>query len=500
MSILIRNARVLDPERSKGYVEPRNLFVRDSRLEFIRPPDPSNPPPDADTVIDGSGLLVVPGFVSAHSHSPENLLKATTEQLPLEPWLVHLFGSCGELSAREMHLAALLGCGEMLASGTTGVMDHLWFSPNLASDKLDAVMEAYERSGIRAAVAPLVEDEDHVVEEARRRGYSLHETPYGRRFDGAMSPDEQLSFLEDFFRRWHGKAEGRLQCGVGPAGFQWCSLDFLRRLARLARRRDGIFHIHAMETRLQALICRACFDPPVLTALAEDGLLDGRTSLAHGVWLQEGEIRILSETGASVVHNPASNLKLGSGRAPVPRLRRHGVNVAVGADGAASNDNQNMFESTKLVALLHTLDRVDPSGWLTARDAYEMATLGGGRVIGGPEGLGSLREGAPADLVLLDTDNPAFTPMNDAVKHLVYCETGSSVDTVIVDGSITVREGDVQTVAFDELLPEIRRIVRNRKRSWRTPEPPLDRSIEEMNAFRREFLDEHGGENLEVPK
>ncbi len=492
MSLLIRNATVLDPEEANGIREERWLHVEDGVIQGIGPEPRESNVPEADRILEADGDLVVPGLNSSHGHSPEIVMKGSTEHIPLEPWLLHLFESPGLLSAEDMELTTLLTAMEMIKTGTTGNMDHVWFSPHLSQEKIDAVMEAYKTIGIRACVVPLFEDTDMVLEEANRRGYEFNDIIYGNRLDDPEAPtlDEILAMLETSMDRWHGAEGGRLSFGAGPSGLQWCTEECLDRVSSLATDHDAPVHIHGKETELQSVICDLNFDRPILEILAERGVLNQRTSFAHGVWLTDSDLDILAETGSAVAHNPASNQKLGSGRAPVRSMLEKGVTVGLGVDGAASNDNQRMFESLKLAALMHNRPELSMDQWLSAREVLSMATEGGATILGHGGELGSLEEGNRADFSILNRNNVNFVPVNDVVKQLVYCETGSSVETVVIDGELVLEEGRLTKVDEEKLLERVERAFSDRASDWITMEEPLRSAVEQMSRFRAELLEE----------
>jgi len=288
----------------------------------------------------------------------------------------------------------------------------------------------------------------------------------------AVTAAEYLDVLAAFFEKWHGAEDGRLRCLAGPDGAQWCSLDLMRGAMDIARQHQSGFHMHVNETKLQALTCEKFFGKSTVAFLDDNDLLHENTSLAHCVWISDDDIERIARSGATVVHNSVCNLKLGSGFAPILDLHEHGAHVALAADGAASNDNQNMFDVMKVTGLMHTVRSSDHQRWLSAKTILEMATSGGARVLGLEEELGAIEPGRLADLTLLDLSTPAFTPLNDPAQHLVYCETGSSVRTVIVNGRVVVEDGRVLTVDEGAVLAEAREAWERRKAET----PPIDQA------------------------
>ena len=209
-------------------------------------------------------------------------------------------------------------------------------------------------------------------------------------------------------------------------------------------------HIHLAETKAQQVIGKKIYGTSLLRHLDSIGILAANVSLAHSIWIEPEDIELFAERGVTPVHNPASNLRLGSGLAPMKEFLAAGVHVALGTDGAASNDGQNMFDALRLAALIHNGAGTDFNQWVTAIQALGMAMRNGARALGLDAGI--LAAGKLADLVLLRRDTPAFTPLNDVMGQLVFCENGSSVDTVIVNGEVVVQGGRVTRVDESEVL------------------------------------------------
>ena len=483
MDVLIENVAVLSPER-EGMLEHQNVAIEGNRIAAIT----------ADALaagartqrIDGRHHLLIPGLISAHAHSPENLLKGRIEAVPLEFWLFDLFGSSFAFTEREIYLAAMVGAIEMLRTGTTAVVDHFWVNGAMSESALDAVMSAYRDVGIRAGVAPLVEDDHKINDMILRQNPDLEGGVYGS--SPPITARQYLDVLDAFFRKWHLASDGRLQCLAGPSGAQWCSTELMVGAMDIARRHSAGFHMHVEETKLQAMSCRQFFGKSTIARLAELGLSGERTSLAHCVSIDDHDVDLIAQAGATVVHNSVCNLKLGSGFAPVLGLVQRGAHVALACDGAASNDNQVMFDVMKVTGLMHTVRDPSHRCWLKARQIVHMATAGGARLFTAPSGLGVLQPGALADLTLLDMRTPAFTPLNDPFQHLVYAENGSSVRTVLVNGKVVLDQGVLQTVDEAQLLAEAREIWARRKQDIPPVGPAGKKFLEAQERFQQQIL------------
>lgn len=480
MTLLVRGCDAL--VRPGDLREHVDLVVEGNAIASLAPAGGATPA-DA-TVLEGTGLLALPGLVNAHTHSPENCLRGTAEGHALEVWLARMFGTAGPYDAEAHRVCALAGALEMLLTGTTAVLDHLWMTPPTTACA-DAVLEAYAEVGIRGAVAPLVYDCDATGELAERHGCDIS----GARLTELAPPPpahELVAQLDDLLARWHGAEHGRLQVLGGPCGPQWCTDELLGGLDEVAARHGAGVHIHVLESRLQVHSNRVRFGGVgAVQGLDRLGLLSPRWSLAHGVWLDEEEIALIAERGAVVVHNPAANGRLGSGRAPVPQLLEEGVVVALGADGSASSDNQVVWQQLKLAATIHN----DGDRWLGGAEALTMATTGGAAALGLAGRLGTLEPGMLADVVLLDRHDLGTAGVQVLEAGLALSETGRAVRHVLVDGQLVVRDRRptrVDAGAVLEALGEQRR-----RRAGARSEPPAATraAMEKLARLRAAVLD-----------
>lgn len=402
---------------------------------------------DVDEVIDARDFLVTPGMVNAHTHSPDNLLRGTAPNLPLELWSLSTAVGREGRTKREVRVSALLGAVEMLRTGTTTVLDHIRFSPDLDPDGLEAVASAYREIGIRAVIAPVVADRP-VVETLP---FDPDELPpatqdaYGRK--ALMPAAEQVAIVERFVRAWHGR-DGRISVAIGPSGPQRCSDDLLERAGELSRRCEIAFHSHVLETRAQQVMAQRLYGCSMIAHLDRLGVLSPRASLVHVIWADTADFDLIARSGAAVIHNPVSNAKLGSGVCRVPALLARGVTVGLGTDSVCCNDSNNLLETAKWAALLHSLHVRAPESWVGPERALVAATRGGARAIGLGDRVGSIAPGFAADLTFFRLHSPAFAPLNDAVRQLVQGENGSGVEMTMVGGRVVMRRG--RCVAIDE--------------------------------------------------
>ena len=459
MKTLFRKAQILAMGGPHGE-EPfeGDLLIEDDRIAAI----------GADlgeireaTVVDGRNRLIMPGLVNAHLHSSEQFFKGRYERMPLEVWLLYAYPLLmgPEISERLITLRSMLVAIESLKSGVTTICDDFFDPPTLSLERIGAVFSAYEAAGIRANVsnsiiniAPLdaLPFAREIVPPELQRALDA-----GERVTGAVYAD----YCRKVFSTFHGRA-GRLRYMISPSAPQRCTMDLLEACAALAKTYAVPFHTHVLETKTQAVTGSEIFGVSLIRYLNDHRLLNRNVAIAHSVWVSDEEMRLMGEAGCSVAHNAVSNLKLGSGVAPARRLMDAGVTIALGTDGASSNDTLRIFDVMRLAALLHSATGPDPSRWLTAADILRAATIGGAYSAMLEKETGSLEVGKRADLIMLRTDTLAFTPMNDVRKHLVYAENGSSLELVMVNGAVVVRDNKLTQVDEDEILREVREVTR----------------------------------------
>ena len=263
--------------------------------------------------------------------------------------------------------------------------------------------------------------------------------------------ESELRTGENLVKNWHGKAEGRILTMFGPHAPYTCSPECLMKVKELAKKYDVGIHTHLSETRDDVKRTTKKYGKRPVKHLDSIGFLGPEVLAAHCVWLTEKEIKLLRERGVKPVHNPVSNMKLGSGVAPVPEMLAAGIPVALGTDGAASNNSLDMFKEMKFAALLNKVHRLDPVA-VPAMSALEMATVNGAIALGRGNELGSIEVGKKADLVLVDLEKPHLTPLHNVISHLVYSAVGSDVETTIVDGRILMLERRVLILDEDKVL------------------------------------------------
>ena len=420
---MIRGAVIVPVEPPGVVIERGYVAVSEGRIVGVGRVE-SMPTYSAEEVIDARGMAALPGLINAHTHVPMTVLRGIAQDKPLKEWLQEIWEFEAKMGREEVLAGARLGVLEMMLSGTTTFAD-MYFHE-------DAVAQAVLEAGIRAVLSyGMIDMRDWVRDETKT--------------------EEELKGAERFFSEWHMAEEGRIRVSLGPHATYTCSAELLKRSAEAARSRGLILHTHLSETReeVEEVRRRIGLSPPEY--LEELGVLGSNVLAAHGVWLEEGEMDVLARRGASVVHCPASNLKLASGIAPVPEMLRRGVNVALGTDGPASNDTLDMFREMRLAAILHRGASLDPTA-LKAWDVLRMATINGAKALGLESEVGSLEVGKRADLILVDLRRPHLATSKDIVSSLVFSASGADVDTVIVDGRVVVRRGEPTTLDRQEVV------------------------------------------------
>lgn len=397
-------------------------------------------------VIDGRNKLLLPGFVNAHTHSSEMWQRGIIPPVPLELWLAELYDFT-PLEPEQIYLSALGTAVETLMSGGTSVVDHIVLIPGQEAETIAAAVRAYREVGIRAFVAPLIQDEPFAC------GLPINgSSPTGE--DQVLSTEATLDLIRDAVKQFHNPNDG-ISILVAPTGTHLCSDALFEGCIELSEQYQLRRHAHLLETKVQQLRAQEKYGYSAVTHLKYLGYLGPSTSLAHCVWLDEADITILAETGSTVVHNPLSNLRLGSGLAPILKYRQAGVNVTFGCDGSASNDSQDLLEAIKIGSILHNVTDFDYRHWISPRTAVEMASLGGAIGLNLADQLGSLTVGKKADLVLYDLTHLSLLPRTDPIGLLVLGRPTQVVHYAWVDGKAVIAEGAVTTVNVADLKQEL---------------------------------------------
>ena len=412
-SLKITSATILTMNDALDVIE-GDVSMVDGRIAAIGAVDPAL---RHDRVIDVGGAYVLPGFIQTHVHLCQTLFRGLADDLPLLTWLrQRVWPLEAAHDAASLAAAARLAAAELLLGGTTTAL-----TMETVHDT-DAVFEALAPTGLRAVVGKCLMD---AADGAPAR---LHE-PAGRGLDEAAA----------LARRWQDAASGRLSAAVAPRFAVSCTRELLEGAAGLSADTGLLVHTHASEQQEEVAVVRARTGMGNIEYLDEVGLATSRLCLAHCVWIDEADMIRLAGHDVKVLHCPGSNLKLGSGLAPVVELRRRGVSVSLGADGAACNNRLDMFAEMRLAATLQAV-RLGP-GALPAREALWMATREGARALGRSPDLGQLAPGFQADLIVVRRDGPHLSPAADPFSALVYAAQPGDVGLTIVGGEVRAEDG-----------------------------------------------------------
>jgi 5-methylthioadenosine/S-adenosylhomocysteine deaminase len=379
-------------------------------------------------VIDARGGIIMPGLVNTHTHAAMTLFRGLADDLPLMTWLHdHIFPAEAALEPQTVYAGALLACAEMILSGTTTFCDMYLFE--------DAVARAAQTAGMRAVVGEVL--------------FDFPSPNYGPIEKGF----EYTQRLIDTYR-----GDPRITVAVEPHSPYLCSPELLVRAFDLAGRNGLPLVIHLAETAGEANLIRDRYGRSPVRHLADLSLLAPNLLACHCVKLDAEDIDLMQRFDVKVSHNAESNMKLASGVAPVPALLAAGICVGLGTDGAASNNNLDLFLEMDTVAKLHKVQELDPT-LLNAATVLRMATIDGARALGLDARIGSLEPGKRADLIVLDTHRPHLVPMYHPASQLVYAARGSDVAAVVIDGRIVMENGRIRTFDVEQAMVEVNRIA-----------------------------------------
>jgi guanine deaminase len=437
-TLLIRGGRLLD-----GYAD---ILIRDDTIVEVGKPQA---PSDAK-VIDARGKLLHPGLVNAHMHGHGNLGKGMGDRWTLEllltagPWIT------GNRSVEDKYLGTLIGAAEMVMKGCTACYDLMVEFPTPSVEGLEAAGRAYRDVGIRAVLAPMVADRsffeaipgliEALPPALQKEVQRLRLAPY-------------RTTLENMGKALHGWKYDRDQVrpAVAPTIPLHCSDDFMVGCANLAREYGVGLQTHVAESKVQAVVGLRKYGKSLLAHMDSLGLVGPSFTVAHGVWLDDEDMQRLGDRGASVAHNPAANMRLGSGLADMRRMLERKINVGIGTDGANCSDNLNMYEAMRAASLVSKCQGPDWQRWITTKEVAEAATLGSAKALGFGDKIGRLAPGYKADVVLLDLNNINWIPLNDPTNALVHTEDGSAVHSVMIGGRMVVENRKLLNVDLAKL-------------------------------------------------
>jgi guanine deaminase len=438
---IIRGARVLDARAHRA--DAADVLIAGDIITEVGAPGLAGPS-DA-TVVDARGMLLHPGLINAHTHAHGNLAKGMGDRWTLEllltagPWI------SGGRSLEDKHLSAKLGAVEMVLKGCTASYDLPLEWPAPTPDGLEAVASAYAAVGMRAVVAPMVADRtffeaipglmEVLPPSLQQDVEKLRLAPWKTSIDN----------MRRAFAGWKLDRE-QVRPAVAPTIPHHCSDEFIRACVDLAREHAVGLHTHVAESKVQAIVGLRRYGKTLTAHLDDLGVIGPRFTVAHGVWLDPDDMKRLGEQGASVAHNPGSNMRLGNGLADMRGMLEHRVNVGIGTDGANCSDNLNMYEAMRLASFVSKAQRPDLERWVTTDEVALAATEGSARALGFEGKLGRLAPGYKADIVFVDLAHVNWIPLNDPTNQLVHTEDGGAVTHVMVGGRMIVQDRRLTTV------------------------------------------------------
>jgi 5-methylthioadenosine/S-adenosylhomocysteine deaminase len=431
LDILISGGMLLTMNSGREIILDPLIGIGDGKILFVSTRTTHAPCAlEARERIDASGCLIMPGLVNTHTHLPMTLFRGLADDLPLMRWLNdHIFPAEGRfINPKSVYAGTLLAIAEMILSGTTTFCDGYFHEHDVA--------RAAVAAGMRGVVA---------------QGFIDLPTP--------DQPDlfRHAATAEAFMQSWLGRSPLITPALICHSPYA-CSPETLQMIKSIARRHASPFLIHLSETREEVALVRERYGKSPARHLHDLGLLDESTIAAHCVWMEENELDLLANQGVKVAHDPESNMKLGAGVAPLPAMLTRGIEVGLGTDGCASNNNLDLFGEMGMCAKLHKVFSADPTV-LGAEQIVEMATLGGARVLGLADRIGSIVPGKGADLILLNMNQPHWTPLYNPYSHLVYAASGADVRTSIIGGRIVMRDRRLLTLDVEAVMEEVRKIA-----------------------------------------
>ena len=414
--LLLHSGRYLNPA---GKVIDGDIGIENGRILFCGETPPNW---EAAEKIDCGNKLTTPGLVNAHTHAAMTLFRSYADDMALMDWLQKkIWPAEANLTAEDVYWGTQLAIAEMLASGTTAFADMYFF--------MDQVAKACVETGMRASLS---------------RGLIAVDGP---------GQEERFAENEQLFNDFHGAADGRITVMLGPHAPYTCPPRCMEKVVAIARRIGAEIHVHLSETKDEVEKCKSIYGKSPVALLDGLEVFDCGTLAAHCVWVSEEDIQILAEKKVRVVHNPSSNLKLASGAAPVAAMLNAGVTVALGTDGATSNNKLDMLEEIRMASFLQKLDRMDPTV-LPSSQVLQVAHQGGAAAIGQGDVLGRIEPGYKADLAIYDTTAPHWFPQHDLASILTYAAASADVSHTLVDGRVLYRNGEFTTLDIAKVKAE----------------------------------------------
>lgn len=441
-AMVIRGGRLLDIDANRA--EPTDILIAGGTI--LEMGAPGLAAPDGADEIDARDRLMMPGLVNGHTHGHGGLCKGMVgDCLPLEAFLTSGSALNSNRTVEDKYLCALVSAVELVRKGCTATYDLFVEFPTPSREGIEAVGRAYDDVGMRAVVAPMMADKtlyqalpgliDAMPENVRATLEKIQTAPYETSIEECRAILHSWPFDRD-----------RLRPAIAPTIPLHCSDEFLVACGGLGRDFDVGLQTHLAESKSQAVLGFKKYGRSLTAHLEKLGLLGPNFSAAHAIWIGRDDMLRLADAGSSVSHNALSNLRLGSGLAPVRAMIDNGVRVGVGTDATNTSDTQNMFEALRLAAYLSRIQTPEYDRWLKIEEALGMATTGSACVLGFEDRIGRIKPGYKADIVFLDLAHINYVPLNNAVMQIVNGESGAAIESVMIDGRMVLSNGRMTTI------------------------------------------------------
>ncbi len=444
--MIFEHATVLTMNEDREIIEDGAVAIQGNKIAAVGKSRELNEDYPNEQPINCNGNVLMPGLIDSHVHLAQAMIRGCADDLGLLDWLIkRVWVLQGSYTEEDGAASAALCALEMIKSGTTSFIECMLAE----AYGFDGAAETIVKSGMRAALGKIVMDTPSYAQAENVMHPGMVE-------DGDTSVNNTLAMYD----KWEGAGEGRIQVWFGARTPGGVTPELYDRISALAKERDMGLTVHISEVREDLDYAEGQgFRSPVEFCQAH-GLLGPRSVLAHCVWTDEADFKLLAETGTHVTHNPASNAKTATGIAPINGMLESGVNVSYGCDGGPSNNTYDMIRDMRMVSYLANLREQDPTV-VPAETVLEMATINGAKAMGLDEEIGSIEVGKKADFIIIDMDKPHLTPAPDPASTIVYAAHGSDVDTVVIDGKIVMQGREVKTLDETSIIAEAR---------WRFPE------------------------------
>lgn len=429
--VMITGGTLLTMSDAMEIIENPVIGIKDGVIAAVRPDGNwQNIDGGAKEVIDAAGCIIMPGLVNTHTHLPMVCFRGMADDLSLMDWLQnHIFPAEARFVNKQMvYDGALLAMAEMILSGTTTFCDGYFFEGKIGQAALQA--------GMRAVIS---------------QGFIDFATPDN------PDPSKNTAVAERFCANW-GNASPLITTALFCHAPYTCSPETIINVKEAARKAGVLYLIHLLENKDEIETIMKRYGRKPVQHLQHLGVLDEQTIAVHCNWVDEEDMAVFADCGVKVSHNPESNMKLAAGIAPVPEMLKRGIGVGLGTDGSASNNDLDMFREMDTAAKIHKVTTFDPTV-MSAQTVLKMATIGGARVLGLADRIGSIEVGKDADIILVDMNKPHLTPLYNCYSQMVYAASGADVKTSIIGGKIVMKDRQLLTIDIESAMENVRTIA-----------------------------------------